>query len=117
MDGLHIRLATIEDANEIAYIEDLCFPPDEKADYESICFRMNTANKYFYLLEKKAIESSETSQTSETSQKSSVIGFINGTVTTADTIHHESMETHEENGHCLIIHSGIYIYIYIYSCI
>lgn len=83
----------LEDVQDIYELEILSYPLDEAATLEKIKYRAIHASEYFYSL--KDIASSK------------LIGFINGTCTTASKIHHESMSEHVINGRTLVIHSVV----------
>lgn len=61
---INIRKADIKDLDIISHIENICFPPNEAASYNSILDRINTFSDSFLL----AI------------YKDEIIGFINGAV-------------------------------------
>ena len=94
MENYTVRAASISDMEELSRIENICFPIDEAADYDSILYRMTQAGQYFFILE-TIIE------------PKSIVGFVNGTCTSFDCIHHESMSTHDATGRTLVIHSGM----------
>ena len=102
--GFDVRQANIDDAVELFHIECICFPPDEAASLDSIKFRISNAGVFFQVLRFNG----------------RLIGFINGTCSSHDKIHHESMTNHNSNGHVLIIHSGlceIYVKFIVMICI
>lgn len=89
MDNFEIRETTFDDVNDIAILEELSFPEDEMASKETIATRQQQAGAYMIVVR----------------EEGHLVGFINGTLTTLDYIHHESMSTHESNGSSLVVHS------------
>jgi ribosomal protein S18 acetylase RimI-like enzyme len=81
---------SIDDLNLIFALESICFPPDEAAAISSIRLRIEQANPYFIVLKSK---------------DNDIIGFVNATLSCYEDIHHESMTTHHQDGHFLVIHS------------
>jgi len=52
---MRIRKATLQDLNELAEIENICFPPNQAASYESIQKRLQVFPDHFWLLEEDSI--------------------------------------------------------------
>jgi len=90
-DEFEFREAASNDVLEIAELEALSFPPDEMASYEAIIMRQKNASPYMIVVRNIS--------------DNRLIGFVNGTLTTKNEIHHESMSIHESNGESLVIHS------------
>ena len=87
-----VREASVADVNDIAELESLSFPPDEMASLETITMRQSNAGPYMIVVRYN-------------NDDNKLIGFVNGTLTTAEEIHHDSMSTHEPTGSSLVIHS------------
>ena len=85
------RLANENDVEEIALLEAESFPEDEMASKETITIRQREAGSYMYVVRNL--------------KDNNLVGFVNGTLTTRNEIHHESMTCHEPNGQSLVIHS------------
>ena len=62
---MFIRKGTIEDANTLAQIEEICFPPEEKASKKRITQRLSAYPEGFWVLVKNG----------------TIIGFVNGPAT------------------------------------
>lgn len=88
--------ARAEEVEEIAAIEAASFPPDEKASKEGILLRQQRAGEFFWVLGPM-----------QELGMSGLVGFVNGTCTSAEEVTEESMERHEELGEVLIIHSVV----------
>ncbi len=80
-----------EEILELSQIEYESYPPDESASYERMMMRQEVASDYFWTF----------------SYNNNIIGFINGTCSSHDEIHHESMASHDTTGHNLVIHSVV----------
>ncbi|MBR4164204.1 MAG: GNAT family N-acetyltransferase [Solobacterium sp.] len=52
---MRIRKATLQDLNELAEIEKICFPPNQAASYESIQKRLQVFSDHFWILEEDSI--------------------------------------------------------------
>jgi len=85
------RLANENDISDIALLEAQSFPEDEMASKETITKRQLEAGSYMLVV--------------RSLKDNNLIGFVNGTLTTRNEIHHESMTNHEPNGQTLVIHS------------
>lgn len=68
-ESYRFRHATILDAQQIAQLEAMCFPPEQACSLESIQAKLNVASDYFIVAEKK-----------ETHQ---IVGYIGGIATNA----------------------------------
>lgn len=82
---MDIRMATLEDLEEVAAVEAACFPPAEAAPKEEFEKRLKAYPNHFWILE----------------DNGKMIGFINGMVTDEKTISDEMFENaalHNENG-------------------
>lgn len=82
---MNIRMATLEDLEEVAAVEAACFPPAEAAPKEEFEKRLKAYPNHFWILE----------------DSGKMIGFINGMVTDEKTISDEMFENaslHNENG-------------------
>lgn len=71
-----IRQAVIEDLEEVAQIEALCFPPAEAAGRETLKARIQEFSDSFFVAEKDKC----------------IVGFINGAVTDEKTIQDQMFE-------------------------
>lgn len=84
--ALHlVRKARASDIDDIAHIEQICFPIEEAATKEQITERMKCFGNHFYVIE----------------YVGSIVGFINGMVTEEETISDEMYENilfHNEDG-------------------
>jgi GNAT superfamily N-acetyltransferase len=85
------RLADLADSKSIATLELASYPADEAADEENIKKRMTEARPYFVVWENEG----------------KLVGFMNGTLTSAKELTHESMYKHEPEGSLLCIHSVV----------
>ncbi|KAJ1473654.1 acyl-CoA N-acyltransferase [Baffinella frigidus] len=83
--------ATLERHQAISDIETASYPSDEAASPEGVKFRIENAGRYFMMAERSG----------------ELLGYVNGTVTTADSLTHDSMGTHEPSGNMLCIHSVV----------
>ena len=82
---LNIRLATMEDLEQVTAVEAACFPPAEAAPKSEFENRLKVYPNHFWVLEKEG----------------EIIGFINGMVTDERTIRDEMFENallHNEEG-------------------
>lgn len=82
---MEIRLATIEDLDKIAKVEEECFPAAEAATYDSFKDRLTHYPNHFWLLEDGDV----------------LVGFVNGMVTDQEHLADEMYEDaslHNENG-------------------
>ncbi|HYH15481.1 MAG TPA: GNAT family N-acetyltransferase [Flavisolibacter sp.] len=82
---MNFRKATIEDLASIHHIEDVCFPPNEAASFDSLSKRLQVFPHHFWLLE----------------DEGQLIGFINGMVTNNKTIADEMFKQanlHDDKG-------------------
>ena len=80
-----IRNATLDDLDDLANIEQECFPPAEAADRKSFKERLKIYPNHFWILEKDG----------------EIISFINGFVTNEKKLNDEMYENatlHNENG-------------------
>ena len=92
--GLNLRNATLADMHILAELESTSFPPDEAASLESMTKRCQHANPFFLVcFDSKAVP------------ETPILGFVNGTCSKFDVIHHESMSSHDPAGKTLVIHS------------
>ena len=83
--ALRIRTATMEDLDDITYLESICFPAAEAAGKESFQKRLEKFSEHFWLL----FEDDE------------LVGMVNGMVTDEKTIRDEMFEDaslHQEDG-------------------
>ena len=90
-DNIIYREANSNDVIEIAELEARSFPEDEMASYETIVKRQHEASPFMMVI--------------RNINDNKLVGFINGTLTTKNEIHHESMSIHEAMGASLVIHS------------
>ena len=82
---MRIRLATIDDLNEITKVEALCFPKAEAATKESFRKRLEVFPNHFWLLE----------------DSGRIVSIVNGMVTDLEILQDEMFENalmHNENG-------------------
>eukprot|EP01095_Lingulamoeba_sp_RSL-Kostka_P006296 TRINITY_DN1973_c0_g1_i1.p1 TRINITY_DN1973_c0_g1~~TRINITY_DN1973_c0_g1_i1.p1 ORF type:complete len:170 (+),score=38.72 TRINITY_DN1973_c0_g1_i1:83-592(+) len=79
--------------DSIYSLETSAFPEDEAASLESLKNRINQAGNLFYGIKKK-----------ETDE---LIGYICSTLSDKETLEHDSMLFHIENGNLLCIHSVV----------
>ena len=80
------------DLDIVAAIEAKSYPDDEAASRESIAKRMAEAPEFFMVMEREGC---------------GIVGFINGTTSSASNLTHESMSKHEPDGTLLCIHSVV----------
>eukprot|EP00698_Gefionella_okellyi_P021081 TRINITY_DN6722_c0_g1_i1.p1 TRINITY_DN6722_c0_g1~~TRINITY_DN6722_c0_g1_i1.p1 ORF type:complete len:179 (-),score=13.67 TRINITY_DN6722_c0_g1_i1:207-704(-) len=87
------RLAhpTLAHLDEIFQIETDGFPADEAASRSTLAFRIENAQNVFLC----AFEL----------DTNGLLGYVCGTLTTGDTLEHDSMTTHNPTGRTLCIHS------------
>mmetsp|Transcript_2552 Transcript_2552/g.5685 ORF Transcript_2552/g.5685 Transcript_2552/m.5685 type:complete len:184 (-) Transcript_2552:144-695(-) len=90
---IYFRPPVIEDLDRVHSLEATSYPVDEAATYEKLKFRIESACNVFLL----AIDSGS----------DQIIGFTCGTCTSAPTLTHESMSTHDPDGKLLCIHSVV----------
>jgi guanine nucleotide exchange factor len=90
--SIEIRPATSSDIDNRLYdLEIASFPSDEAASLEGMHMRQREASDFFYV----GLQAGE----------GQIVGFINGTKTSATEIHHDSMSSHVPEGRTLVIHS------------
>jgi len=89
--GFTLAKATLSEVDSISTLEAASFPADEAASPEAIRARITEAGGFFW--------------TYRRSDESEIIGFVNGTCTLSEVIHHESMSKHEASGRTLVVHS------------
>jgi predicted GNAT family N-acyltransferase len=89
MEDCEFCVATLDDAEQIFELETDSYPEDEAATFDKIKYRIENACELFYVMKKQG----------------SLIGFVNGTCVSHDTIHHDSMSCHQPTGRNLVIHS------------
>ena len=83
--SIEIRTANLHDAETLAGIENICFPPEESADIQKIKSRIEKFPQHFFIL-------TENQQTA---------GFINGLVSDSPVLTDAMFEDaglHDENG-------------------
>eukprot|EP01129_Flabellula_baltica_P001153 TRINITY_DN11062_c0_g1_i1.p1 TRINITY_DN11062_c0_g1~~TRINITY_DN11062_c0_g1_i1.p1 ORF type:complete len:173 (+),score=27.62 TRINITY_DN11062_c0_g1_i1:20-538(+) len=83
---------SLEDVDAINALESVCFPEDEAASLETIKYRIEHAGDYFFL----CIDESDPTP---------LIGMVNGTLTDANELTHDSMTHHVDGGRTYCIHS------------
>lgn len=91
MEQFNLILAELNDIETIYNLEIDSFPIDEAATLDTLKYRISNANQFFFKY--IHIDSNE------------IIGFVNGTCTKYNDIHHDTMTTHDSNGTSLVIHS------------
>lgn len=91
------KSALFKDSEALYNLEKISYPVDEAATFEKIQYRITHANDYFYVL--------KIDDDAHPHQHGKILGFVNGTCVNEDTIHHDSMAHHVENGPTLVIHS------------
>lgn len=82
---MKLRTSTIADLEAISAIENVCFPPNEAASYESFTARLKVFPEHFWIME----------------EEGEIIGYINGMVTDNKTINDEMFENaqlHSDTG-------------------
>ncbi len=89
--GFTLAKATLSEVDSLSTLEAASFPADEAASPEAIRSRITEAGDFFWTFRR--------------SGESEIIGFVNGTCTLSEVIHHESMSKHEASGRTLVIHS------------
>ncbi|CEG42691.1 phenazine biosynthesis protein family [Plasmopara halstedii] len=83
-----------DDIHRVVAMEAASYPTNEAASEASIRFRQKNAGSFFYVAYKCSTDKT-------------VIGFINGTLTSKDTLDHDSMSHHDAQGSLLCIHSVV----------
>jgi RimJ/RimL family protein N-acetyltransferase len=94
-----LRLAPLTqevDVRRVAALEAASYPLDEAAAESGIRFRQKNAGAFFWAAFLPSGQESET-----------LVGFVNGTLTTKGELTDESMSEHEPNGTLLCIHSVV----------
>ena len=85
MEHMQIRMATMEDLDEIAFVESECFPFEEAATKEKFAERIKEYGTHFWLM----------------CEEEKVIAFVDGMVTDEKNLTDEMYENasmHQENG-------------------
>ncbi|WIA41274.1 hypothetical protein OEZ86_004878 [Tetradesmus obliquus] len=97
--SLFFRPPTLDDLDAIHDIEANSYPEDEAATYENLKFRIEQASGQF-LVAIKAASAGDGSNSSD-----QLVGYVCGTCSSASSLTHESMSSHEPGGSLLCIHS------------
>mmetsp|Transcript_30623 Transcript_30623/g.51580 ORF Transcript_30623/g.51580 Transcript_30623/m.51580 type:complete len:178 (+) Transcript_30623:101-634(+) len=82
-----------EDLERVKALEAAGYPADEAASPEGIEYRAKSAPGCFIVAIKPGDGGDE------------IVGFVNGTLATGDTLKHETMSQHDPDGELLCIHS------------
>eukprot|EP00798_Chlamydomonas_sp_ICE-L_P013717 gene13717-19612_t len=102
MPFTYYRPVDMANLDRISALESASYPEDEKASYENLKFRIENASSVFLVaMQATAAEEGDAASISN----ESIIGYVCGTYTSASTLTHHSMETHEPEGAVLCIHS------------
>lgn len=80
------------DIQRVVALEAASYPADEAASEDGIRFRQKEAGAFFVVARSKNDE---------------LVGFVNGTLTAAAELDHDSMSSHDPKGTTLCIHSVV----------
>jgi len=84
-----------QDLNVVYFLEQASYPEDEAASFNSLVLRATKANPYFMLAE---LQDGSGKQ---------IVGFVNGTLASKRKLSHDTMTSHDAQGHYLCIHSVV----------
>lgn len=84
-----VRLAQIQDFQQICELESESYPKEEAAKPETIKFRLEKATAYFYVLYCESADNDK-------NNNQSIVGFINATRSENERLTNESMKEHNE---------------------
>ena len=105
-DQIFFRPCVAEDLAAVTEMEQNSYPPDEAASAENLKFRQENAGGFFLVGMKSACEEKK-SELDERKSADQLVSYVCGTLTSSDTLTHESMSDHDPTGTVLCIRSVV----------